>query len=85
MGSIPNRVATSAKRTLRSRVQFPEYPRPGKVWACAGQWFLLGRDCRRNVYRVSTAADHKMISDHGSNAVTNHSATLAGTCLTSLS
>ena len=45
MGSIPNWVTTSAKRTLRSRVQFPERPRPGSVWACAGQWFLPGRGC----------------------------------------
>ena len=51
MGSIPNWVTTrtSAKRTLRSRVQFPESSRPGNVWECAGQWFLLGRGCRRSV------------------------------------
>ena len=40
MGSIPNWANTSAKRTLRPRVQFLEHPRPGNVWACAGQWFL---------------------------------------------
>ena len=49
MGPTPSWVTTSAKRTLRSRVQFPEIPRPGNVWECAGQWFLPGRGCRRNV------------------------------------
>ena len=43
MGSIPIWVTTSAKRTLgcpgfNSR----KSPRPGKVWACDGQRFLLG-------------------------------------------
>ena len=36
MGSIPNWATTSANRTLRSRVQFPESPKPGNVYACAG-------------------------------------------------
>ena len=40
-GSIPNWATTSAKRTLRSRVQFPESPRPGNVWACAGRWSMV--------------------------------------------
>ena len=31
MGSIPNWATTSAKRTLRSRVPFPESPRPGNA------------------------------------------------------
>ena len=72
MGSIPNWVTTSAKRTRRSRVHFPE-PR-GLATACVGQWFMPGHGCRRNVQRAMVA-DYNPFSDQGSNVVTNHSAT----------
>ena len=54
MGSIPNWVTTSAKRTLRSRVQFSESPRLlGKLFRLG---FEPGTSCPRGFNHSATCA-----------------------------
>ena len=74
MGSIPNWVTTSAKKTLRSRVQLPERP------SLETFGHVLGNGFCRAVVAGSTfsgpwSLDYNPFSDQGSNVATNHSAT----------
>ena len=69
---FPTGPPTSAKITLRFRVQFPERPWwPGNV----GPQVLLGHGCCQRSVQRAMFSDQNLFSDKGSNVVTNRSAT----------